>query len=182
MENIKLKRNINQIWKSIIDKFGEIYYVDVADDNELVSDQVKARGSNPYSSFEFRNFSPILSWEDAENKFKKSLTEDELNSIKISYKKEEYADEEEHDVERIHKKIIVSNINKMKGGGSIKSKGTFKPLGSAKELGIKPKIDGHDMIAKCDCGEKFSYQNSKKNIVWECPECNGMKRINETKR
>jgi hypothetical protein len=66
-------------------------------------------------------------------------------------------------------------------GGSIKSKGTFKPLGSAKELGITPKIEGHNMIAKCDCGEKFSYQNSKKNIVWECPECKGMKRINETK-
>jgi hypothetical protein len=71
-----------------------------------------------------------------------------------------------------------SNPNiKMNEGGSIKSKGTFKQLGSAKELGITPKIAGHDMIAICDCGEKFSYQNSKKNIVWECPECKGMKRI-----
>jgi hypothetical protein len=64
-----------------------------------------------------------------------------------------------------------------KDGGSIKIKGAFKPLGTAKELGIIPKIEGHDMIAKCDCGEKFSYQNSKKNIIWECPECKGMKRI-----
>lgn len=63
------------------------------------------------------------------------------------------------------------------GGGSIKSKGTFNPLGTAKELGIKPKISGHDMIAECDCGEKFSYQNSKKDILWQCPECDGMKRI-----
>jgi len=70
---------------------------------------------------------------------------------------------------------------KFKDGGSIKSKGTFNPLGSAKELGITPKVEGHDMIAKCDCGEKFSYQNSKKNIIWECPECKGMKRISESK-
>ena len=54
---------------------------------------------------------------------------------------------------------------------------THKLLGSAKELGIALKIEGHDMIAKCDCGEKFSYQNSKKDILWQCPECNGMKRI-----
>jgi hypothetical protein len=74
-------------------------------------------------------------------------------------------------------KIIKSNI--LKEGGSIKSNGTFKPLGSAKELGITPKIAGHDMIAKCDCGEKFSYQNSKKDILWQCPECNGMKRISD---
>ena len=66
---------------------------------------------------------------------------------------------------------------KLKGGGSIKSNGTFAPLGTAKELGITPKVEGHDMIAVCDCGAKFSYQNSKKNIIWECPECKGMKRI-----
>lgn len=68
-----------------------------------------------------------------------------------------------------------------KGGGSIDAKGTFASLGSAKELGIIPKIAGHDMIAKCDCGEKFSYQNSKKDILWQCPECNGMKKLDTTK-
>jgi hypothetical protein len=68
-------------------------------------------------------------------------------------------------------------LRKMDNGGSIKSKGTFRSLGTSKELGITPNIVGHDMIAKCDCGEKFSYQNSKKNIIWECPECKGMKRI-----
>jgi hypothetical protein len=65
--------------------------------------------------------------------------------------------------------------NKLNEGGQIGN--TFNSLGSAKELGVTPNIDGHDMIAKCDCGENFSYQNSKKNIVWKCPECNGMKRI-----
>lgn len=72
---------------------------------------------------------------------------------------------------------IKTNDVRFEGGGEIKSKGSFKPLGSAKELGVTPKIEGHDMIAICDCGEKFSYQNSKKDILWQCPECNGMKRI-----
>lgn len=68
-------------------------------------------------------------------------------------------------------------FDKMKNGGSIKGNGTFNSLGSAKELGVTTKIDGHDMIAKCDCGENFSYQNSKKNIVWKCPECKEIKQI-----
>lgn len=75
------------------------------------------------------------------------------------------------------KKFLESVGNNLKDGGIIKSNGIFKSLGSAKESGIRPKIAGHDMIAGCDCGEKFSYQNSKKDILWQCPECNGMKRI-----
>jgi hypothetical protein len=88
---------------------------------------------------------------------------------KISDKlKKEYSD---------YRKMYAGEDIKLKEGGPITSKGTFKVLGTAKELGITPKIEGHDLIAKCDCGEKFSYQNSKKNIVWECPECKGMKRL-----
>jgi hypothetical protein len=76
---------------------------------------------------------------------------------------------------------LIFGNKKLKDGGSINSEKTFNPIGSAQELGIIPNIEGHDMIAKCNCGGKFSYQNSKKNIVWECPECNGMKRISENK-
>jgi predicted Zn-ribbon and HTH transcriptional regulator len=55
---------------------------------------------------------------------------------------------------------------------------THQSLGTAKELGITPTIKEHDMIAECgDCGEKFSYLKSKKDIQWECPECKSMKRI-----
>lgn len=75
----------------------------------------------------------------------------------------------------------VIKPKKLKGGGSIEAKGTFSPIGSAKELGITPKIAGHDMVAQCDCGEKFSYENANKNILWQCPECKGMKRISITK-
>lgn len=51
-------------------------------------------------------------------------------------------------------------------------------LGTAKELNITPTIKKHDMIAECgDCGDKFSYQNSKNYVLWECPECKSIKRI-----
>jgi len=57
-----------------------------------------------------------------------------------------------------------------KDGGTIKS--NHSSLGSASELGITPKITGHDLIAECgDCGDKFSYQKVKSNILWECPNC-----------
>jgi hypothetical protein len=267
-----------KIWQSIAKKFEEVYYSENEKDGVLVSDQVKARGSSRYYSYEFRDFSPLLSWADAELKFKEMLSSDELKRIKISYKKEEYADWEEHDEETVHKQIIVSDINKIskdkyqylytfkkdfegagfsdsfnsmeelikrygdwigvnwddiktatdkikdypddhwdgwerstpmllkkagekgnkwgynfyliksrkenssyRDGGSVKSKGTFNSLGNTKELGIIPKTESHDMIAQCDCGGKFSYQNSKKNILWQCPECNGMKRIDAIK-
>ena len=111
-----IKRKINPIWKSIIDKFSEIYFSNGTDNDYLVSDQVKARGSNPYSSYEFRNFSPLLSWADAEGKFKQSLTADELNSIEISYNTEEYADLEEHDTEKYHKQIVVKLKTYADGG------------------------------------------------------------------
>ena len=63
-----------------------------------------------------------------------------------------------------------------KFGGIIND--THSSLGSSKELGISPIVREHDMIAECgDCGDKFSYQNSKNHILWECPDCKSIKRI-----
>jgi GNAT superfamily N-acetyltransferase len=56
--------------------------------------------------------------------------------------------------------------------GGMPKKETFKSIGSAIGFGTIPMIEGHDMIAECDCGEKFTYQNSKKDILWQCPKCN----------
>ena len=64
-------------------------------------------------------------------------------------------------------------IESFKNGGLI-----HKQKGIAKKLNITPTIKEHDMIAECgDCGNKFSYQNSKNHILWECPECKSIKRI-----
>ena len=79
--------------------------------------------------------------------------------------------------EDIIEKSEFKPYTKMRSGGSIKGKGTFNQLGSAKELGITPEIKEHDMVGMCDCGERFSYKNSKKDLLWKCPECSGMKRI-----
>lgn len=69
-------------------------------------------------------------------------------------------------------------IVKMKLGGMINGGVKHSSLGFAKELSISPIIKEHDMIAECgDCGEKFSYQNSKNHILWECSECKSIKRI-----
>lgn len=70
-------------------------------------------------------------------------------------------------------------FNKMEKGGALKDQGKFKSLGSIKDLGIKPEVPGHDMVAQCDCGNKFSYQSSKKNMAWKCPVCGENKKVSE---
>lgn len=56
--------------------------------------------------------------------------------------------------------------------GGMPKKEIFNSIGSAIGFGTIPIIEGHDMVAECDCGEKFTYQNSKKDILWQCPKCN----------
>ena len=94
-------------WDLISYKFGEIYYTNSDEtDEELVGSEVKAEKR----LWQFDRYSPYpirLSWSEAEDMFKKSLTKDELNSIEISYTTDEYADIEEHDVEREYRNIIV---------------------------------------------------------------------------
>ncbi len=62
-------------------------------------------------------------------------------------------------------------LDRFKDGGSLNSKGNFKTLGTAKELGIIPKIEGDDKIALCECGNMFSYVSFKEDAVWQCPKC-----------
>jgi len=65
---------------------------------------------------------------------------------------------------------------KLKQGGSVNQ--NHKQLGTATKLGITPKIKAHDMISECaNCRDKFSYQNFKSNILWECPNCLSKKHI-----
>jgi len=80
--------------------------------------------------------------------------------------------------EVIYKQIhqLGKNKPKLKLGGAIESK--HSSLGSAKETGLLTTVIGHDMIAECsDCKDKFSYQKSKSNILWECPNCLSKKHI-----
>lgn len=75
-------------------------------------------------------------------------------------------------IEFINEKIkLYKEISKYSEGGMPK-KEIFNSIGSAIGFGTIPIIEGHDMVAECDCGEKFTYQNSKKDILWQCPKCN----------
>lgn len=117
-------------WESIIYKFGEVYFSEGADGNELVSDQVKAE-EYQWQFDRYSKYASSLSWEDAEIKFKNSLTADELNSIEIYYKKEKYADLEKHDTEKYHKQIVVKQKQYAKGGELKMATGgtlNFKPI------------------------------------------------------
>lgn len=101
-------------WESIVDKFYDIYFLedskkDAYKSNEITSDQVKAE-EYLWEFDRYSKYPSTLSWLDAENKFKKSLTKEELSIINISYKKEKFADAEEHDSEKYYKQIIIKKL------------------------------------------------------------------------
>jgi GNAT superfamily N-acetyltransferase len=100
-------------WASITDKFNQVYFEDSSSEkNMLTSDQVKAT-EYAWQFDKYSKYKSTLSWEAAEKKFKESLTKEELDSIEISYKKDKYADLEQHDTEKYHRQIFVKQ--KMKG-------------------------------------------------------------------
>lgn len=91
----------------------------------------------------------------------------------IGYDDKDYNAKETQEV-----KVKIEKMLSEKEFGGIMEGVKHSSLGSSKELSISPIIKEHDMIAECgDCGDKFSYQNSKKHILWECPECKSIKRI-----
>lgn len=67
---------------------------------------------------------------------------------------------------------IVACTGEIMCDGGMTGSGKHHSLGNAKELGIGVNVKGHDMIAKCDCGEKFTYKSGTEGTtVWECPKC-----------
>ena len=126
--------NKNNVWYNVLKKFFEVFYgeyeentaEDYIDESQVTSDEVKARGSNPYPySWEFRNYSPLLSWKEAKDKFKNSLTKEELDSIQISFNSEDYADAEEHDTEKTYSTITIKKNENFKKGGGVSSWNTL---------------------------------------------------------
>lgn len=113
-------------WEEILKKFNEIYFIedgdnywDFYDKNEISSSQVKAEER----VWQFDRYSPYpqtLSWEEAENRFKKSLSKDQLDGIEIIYNQDEYADVESHDSDRYIETITIKKKNqKLAMGGGI---------------------------------------------------------------
>ena len=134
-------KNKNNVWYNVLKKFFLIFYgqyeyntaEDYIDESQVTTDEVKARGSNPYPhSWEFRNFSPLLSWKEAKDKFKQSLTKEELDSIEISFNSEDYADAEEHDTEKTYNTLTIKKNEKQV---------IEKPIDATKELSKMPLSD-----------------------------------------
>ena len=103
----------DKLWESIKNKFSEIFYLRETNPNEIFSNDVTAE-KNEYLYFAAAWVTTTLSFEEAENKFMKMLTDDEKKMIKI-----------ERNVKDINeafglmseKKILVKRIDKMDDGG-----------------------------------------------------------------
>jgi len=118
----------DKIWESIKNKFSEIFYLRETNPNEIFSNDVTAE-KNEYLYFAAAWVTTTLSFEEAENKFMKMLTDDEKKMIKI-----------ERNVKDINeafglmseKKILVKRIDKMDDGGKVKERVYIDYLNKAK--------------------------------------------------
>ena len=106
-------------WKSILIKFLKHFYLDYEEDTaedyldatSVTSNQTKDKKGGWCSVTGMPlKYGQSVSFEDALEVFKKSLTQEEAQSIKISSESEEYADVEEHDDEREWTEITIKRI------------------------------------------------------------------------
>lgn len=145
-------------WELIVDKFDDVYFLDGSKSNaykegEISSDQVKAE-EYLWQFDRYSTYPSTLSWKDAEEKFKKSLTKEQLGSIKISYKKEKYADAEEHDTEKYHRQIFIKREENK--GGSMETGG-----------GVNYSFD-YQMLGRLqsDCDYYLGHGNRSERNLW----------------
>lgn len=141
----------DKLWESIKNKFSEIFYLKETDSNEIFSNDVTAE-KNEYLYFASAWVTTTLSFEEAENKFKRMLTEDEKKIIKIE---RNVKDINEAFGVMSEKKILVKRIDKMAKGGKVKSrwiqdaltgnKGALRK--TAKRKGL---IKGDEKLSKSD--------------------------------
>ena len=103
----------DKLWESIKNKFSEIFYLKETDSNEIFSNYVTAE-KKEYLYFASAWVTTTLSFEEAENKFKRMLTEDEKKIIKIE---RNVKDINEAFGVMSEKKILVKRIDKMADGG-----------------------------------------------------------------
>jgi hypothetical protein len=112
----------DKLWESIKNKFSEIFYLKETDSNEIFSNDVTAE-KNEYLYFASAWVTTTLSFEEAENKFKRMLTEDEKKIIKIE---RNVKDINEAFGVMSEKKILVKRIDKMADGGMMARGGKVK--------------------------------------------------------
>lgn len=191
LDKAQLTNSIN-----VSHKWGSHYW-SIENDNYRVSDHTKQIGSFGYELYkdgadrDFRNYNDFYNF----LKTKYDIYDKTEQEIKYKEEARKYIKKVMLGKEEVFKQpdgsmfsSMESALNNMwrlkKGltseklnfGGNIKD--NHSSLGISKQLGIPTNVMGHDMIAKCvDCGDKFSYQKSKSNILWECPNCLSKKHI-----
>ena len=100
----------NNLWFEVLKKFFKIFIADYEDQNEedfidkseVTTDEAKSYYEN-YSD----KYKTYRSLKDGFKIFKQSLTKDELDSIEFSFNSEEYADAEEHDMEKTYSTLTI---------------------------------------------------------------------------
>ena len=106
-------------WKAIVSKFLNEFYGDYENDtwedyvdrDSVESIQTKYKPSGRYDR--------EVSFEEAYQTFKSSLTPKELKSIEVSFDEGEYADAEEHDKDKNWSSITIRKVGTYAKGGEI---------------------------------------------------------------
>jgi ppGpp synthetase/RelA/SpoT-type nucleotidyltranferase len=107
-------------WKSIVSKFLNEFYGDYEDDtweDYVDSDSVESIQTK-YKKTSGR-YDREVSFEEAYQTFKSSLTPKELKSIEVSFDEGEYADAEEHDEDKNWNSITIRKVGTYAKGGTI---------------------------------------------------------------
>jgi hypothetical protein len=155
----------DKLWESIKNKFSEIFYLRETNPNEIFSNDVIAE-KNEYLYFAAAWVTTTLSFEEAENKFMKMLTDDEKKMIKI-----------ERNVKDINeafglmseKKILVKRIDKMADGGEVSLWKVDKNKVEKLKTGSKRAIKGYITKNKLDraTGENWGLQEWPTDVTEE---------------
>ena len=113
----------DDVWKSIVSKFLNEFYGDYEDDtweDYVDSDSVESIQTK-YKKTSGR-YDREVSFEEAYQTFKSSLTPKELKSIEVSFDEGEYADAEEHDEDKNWNSITIRKVGTYAKGGTIAEK------------------------------------------------------------
>jgi hypothetical protein len=114
-------------WKSIVSKFLNEFYgnyeedtwEDYIDSDSVESTQTKSKSGGYNWDGRPSKYGREVSFKEAYETFKSSLTPKELKSIKVSFDDGEYADAEEHDRDKSWSSITIHKVGSYAKGGAM---------------------------------------------------------------
>lgn len=108
--------NNSTLWKSILQKFEQFFYIDLKKDDFVSSFETKDKPAGGYCPITGmrKQFAQEVPMKDAVASFLNALTDEEKSIIRISTQKEEYVDAESHDTNKHYTEIKVKSIKPTK--------------------------------------------------------------------